>query len=85
MGSKVKSGHKCKKDHQIVKYRQELLLVDSSGVRIIFLQKTNSIEVDFDKKNVKNDPYDSKDIYATGALVMFAMFDMTAKITKWQL
>ena len=49
-GQKGKVDTSAKKDHQVVKYRQELLLVDSSGFRIIFflLQKTHSIEVDTD-------------------------------------
>ena len=52
-GQKGKVDKSARKDHQIVKYRPELLLVDSSGVRIIFLQKTHSIEVDFDTKMIK--------------------------------
>ena len=52
-GQKGKVDKSARKDHKIVKYRPELLLFDSSGVRIIFLQKTHSIEVDFDTKMVK--------------------------------
>ena len=35
-GQKGKVDKSARKDHKIVKYRPELLLVDSSGVRIIF-------------------------------------------------
>ena len=35
-GQKGKVDKSAGKDHQVVKYRPQLLLVDSSGVRIIF-------------------------------------------------
>ena len=53
-GQKGKVDKSARKDHKIVKYRPELLLVDRSGVRIIFfLQKTHGIEVDIDTRMVR--------------------------------